>query len=413
MNVGAFLLALIAIFVSAKLLGGIAERLGQPAVLGELIGGGIVGVSGLKLVDPHDPTIYLLAQLGIILLLFLIGLDTELDKLLHVGVAAVIVAVIGVAATFAGGFALGHYLGLDNIVAVFLGGSLTATSVGISARVLSDLGHLHDRESQIILGAAVVDDIIGVVLLTLIGRIAEGNDLTPGGVAWLTIVAFGFVILAIALGSWLAPVLVRLIERIDVARGLFFASIIFALALAYVAQRVGSAIIIGSFAAGLVLARTDKGQEIQRQVHDVSHFFVPIFFVAVGAAIDIHAFNGQFLLIGVGLAAIAIVGKMVAGFTATGRGLRRSVIGAGMIPRGEVSLIFAQIGLTSGFLSAGLYSAVAVMVMITAFTTPLLLRALLPQHAPTEVHGQCDLVMDAPMDDESRRRAREEAKAAT
>src|SRR2546423_3174557 len=183
MNVGAFLLALIAIFVSAKLLGAIAERLGQPAVLGELIGGAIVGVSGLKLVDPHDPTIYLLAQLGIILLLFLIGLDTELDKLLHVGIAAVIVAVIGVAATFAGGFALGHFLGLDNIVAVFLGGSLTATSVGISARVLSDLGHLHDREAQIILGAAVVDDIIGVVLLTLIGRIAEGNDLTAGGVA--------------------------------------------------------------------------------------------------------------------------------------------------------------------------------------------------------------------------------------
>ena len=401
MNVGGFLLALIAIFVSAKLLGELAERIGQPAVLGELIGGVIVGVSGLRLVDPRDPTIYLLAQLGIILLLFLIGLDTELDKLLDVGVAAVVVAIAGVAATFAGGFALGYFLGLPAIVSVFLGGSLTATSVGISARVLSDLGHLHDREGQIILGAAVVDDIIGVILLTLIGRIAEGNDLTTLGVAWLTIVAFGFVILAIAIGSYLAPMLVRLIDRIHVARGLFFSSIIFALVLAYTAHRVGSAIIIGSFAAGLVLARTDKGEEIQREVHDVAHFFVPIFFVAVGAAIDVWAFNSKVLVIGFGLAAIAVIGKLLAGFSATGRGLRRSIIGVGMIPRGEVSLIFAQIGLTSGLLTQGLYSAVAVMVVLTGIATPSLLRALLPQHAPTELHGQCDLVMDAPMEDEA------------
>ncbi len=411
MNVGSFLLALIAIFVSAKLFGEFAERIGQPAVLGELIGGAIVGISGLRLVNPHDPTIYLLAQLGIVLLLFLIGLETELDKLLDVGLAAMIVAVVGVSATFAGGFALGHLLGFPPIISVFLGGSLTATSVGISARVLSDLGHLHDREAQIILGAAVVDDIIGVVLLTLIGRIAEGGNLTALGVVWLTVVAFGFVILAITIGSWLAPVLVRLIERIDVARGLLFASIIFALALAYTAQRVGSAIIIGSFAAGLVLARTDKGEEIERQVHDLSHFFVPIFFVAVGAAIDVRTLNPldagsrKFLVTGVGLAAIAMTGKLLAGFAATGRGLRRSIVGVGMIPRGEVSLIFAQIGLTTGLLTEGLYSAVAVMVAITAIATPPLLRALLPQHAPTELHGQCDLVMDAPMEDERRRSA--------
>ncbi len=256
-----------------------------------------------------------------------------------------------------------------------------------------------------------MDDIIGVVLLTLIGRIAEGGNLTALGVVWLTVVAFGFVILAITIGSWLAPVLVRLIERIDVARGLLFASIIFALALAYTAQRVGSAIIIGSFAAGLVLARTDKGEEIERQVHDLSHFFVPIFFVAVGAAIDVRTLNPldvgsrKFLVTGVGLAAIAMTGKLLAGFAATGRGLRRSIVGVGMIPRGEVSLIFAQIGLTTGLLTEGLYSAVAVMVAITAIATPPLLRALLPQHAPTELHGQCDLVMDAPMEDERRRSA--------
>ena len=409
MNIGAFLLALIAILVSAKLFGELAERLGQPAVLGELVGGALVGVSGLRLVNPQDPTIYLLAQLGVILLLFLIGLDTELEKLLQVGGAAVLVAVIGVAATFAGGFALGHLLGFPDVVAVFLGASLTATSVGISARVLSDLGHLHDREAQIILGAAVLDDIIGVILLTLIGRIAEGGDLRPLGIVWLTLVAFGFVILAIGIGSWLAPLLIRAIERIHVARGLFFASLVFTLALAYVAQLVGSAIIIGSFAAGLVLAMTYKRRDIERQVHDVAHFFVPIFFVVVGAAIDARTLNPlnadsrKFLFIGIGLAAIAIAGKMLAGLAAPGRGLRRSIIGVGMIPRGEVSLIFAQIGLTSGLLSQGLYSAVAVMVVLTAIATPLLLRALLPQSEPTELHGQSDLVMNAPMDDESQR----------
>ncbi|HUJ15042.1 MAG TPA: cation:proton antiporter, partial [Thermoanaerobaculia bacterium] len=236
MSIGAFLLALIAIFAAAKLFGELAERIGQPAVLGELIGGAVVGVSGLRLVDPNDATISLLAQLGIILLLFLIGLETELGKLLEVGIAAVAVAVIGVAVTFAGGFALGMLLGFEPLVSVFLGGSLTATSVGITARVLSDLGHLHDRESQIILAAAVVDDIIGIILLTLIGRIGAGSGVTASGVVWLTLVAFGFVILAIAAGSLLAPFLIRIIDRIHVARGLFFASLIFAFSLAYAAQ---------------------------------------------------------------------------------------------------------------------------------------------------------------------------------
>jgi Kef-type K+ transport system membrane component KefB len=384
MNVGAFLLALIAILVTAKLFGELAQRAGQSAVLGELVGGVLVGVSGLRLVDPRDMTIHLLAQLGIILLLFLIGLETELDKLMNVGLAAVVVAVVGVAATFAGGFALGRFLGLSAVVSVFLGASLTATSVGISARVLSDLGHLQDREAQIIIGAAVVDDIIGVILLTLIGRIAEGGALTPFGIASTTVIAFGFVALALIIGSWTAPALVRLIDRIDVVRGLFLASVVFALSLAYIAERAGSAIIIGSFAAGLVLARTEKGKEIEEEVHDVAYFFIPIFFVAVGAAIDVRTLNPfqadsrGYLAIGLALAGIAMLGKFFAGWLAMGRGLHRTIIGVGMFPRGEVSLIFAQIGLTSGLLTPGLYSSIAVMVVVTAFTTPLLMRALLP-----------------------------------
>ena len=266
MTIASLLLALIAIFVAAKLFGEIAERIGQPAVLGELLGGVLIGVSGLHLVDPHDVTIHLLSELGVILLLFLIGLETDLHKLMQVGGAATAVAVVGVILPFLGGAALGHFLAFPPMVAIFLGASLTATSVGITARVLSDLGHLQDRESQVILGAAVVDDIIGLVLLTVVGTLAGGGALTLPGIGRIIAVAFGFVILAIVIGSWLAPMLIRAIDKIEMKRGLFFASVVFAFLLAYLADRVGSAVIIGSFAAGLVLARTRRGKEIEHEV---------------------------------------------------------------------------------------------------------------------------------------------------
>lgn len=404
MTVAEFLVALIAIFLAAKVFGELAERIGQPAVLGELVGGVIVGVSGLQLVDPHDVTIHLLSELGVILLLFLIGLETDLKRLLSVGGSATTVAIVGVVLPFIGGFAFGYALGFRIIVAALLGASLTATSVGITARVLSDLGHLQDAESQVILGAAVVDDIIGLVLLTIISTLADGGAISAIGIGRIVLVAFGFVILAIVIGSRLAPYLIRVIEKLDVARGLFYGALIFALALAYIASRVGSAVIIGSFAAGLVLARTRKGEDIEHDVHDVAQFFIPIFFVVVGAAVDLrslnpmHADSRMFLMVGLALTGIGIVGKVLAGFAAVQRGLSRTIIGVGMIPRGEVGLIFAQIGLTTKLLTPGLYSAVALMVILTTFVTPLVLRVMLPRGVPTELHGESDFVMDAPMD---------------
>jgi Kef-type K+ transport system membrane component KefB len=409
-SIAELLLSLIAIFVAAKLFGELAERLGQPAVLGELLGGVVIGVSGLHLVRPHDVTIHLLSELGVILLLFLIGLETDLKKLMSVGGSATAVAIVGVALPFVGGFLFGQALGLRVMVSVFLGASLTATSVGITARVLSDLGHLKDDESQIVLGAAVVDDIIGLVLLTLVGTLAGGGELTFLGVGRIILVAFGFVILAIVIGSQLAPYLIRLIDRINIARGLFFASIVFAFLLAYVAHHVGSAVIIGSFAAGLVLARTHRGKDIEHEVHDVAQFFIPIFFVVVGAAIDLRSINPfdpatrRFFWIGLGLTVIGILGKVLAGYAVWKKGMRRTVIGVGMVPRGEVGLIFAQIGLTSQLITGGLYSAVALMVMITTFITPPLLRRLLDPRTPTPMDGVAsELVMDAPMDRQERR----------
>jgi Kef-type K+ transport system membrane component KefB len=406
-TIAEFLLALIAIFVAAKICGEIAERLGQPAVLGELAGGVLIGVSGLRLVDPHDVTIHLLSELGVILLLFLIGLDTDLKKLMSVGGSATAVAVVGVTLPFLGGVALGHLLGMRLMVAVFLGASLTATSVGITARVLADLGHLKDDESQIILGAAVVDDIIGLVLLTIVGTLASGGALTFLGIGRIIVVAFGFVFLAIVIGSQLAPMLIRAIVRIEMQRGLFFSALVFALLLAWIADKVGSAIIIGSFAAGLVLARTHRGKEIEREVHDVAQFFIPIFFVVVGAAVDLRSLNPfnadarRFLWIGLGLTVVGVIGKVAAGYVVWRKGLNRTVIGVGMIPRGEVGLIFAQIGLATKLISSGLYSAVAMMIMLTTFITPPLLRRLLVRstaHAPEKLGAAAEIVMDAPMD---------------
>lgn len=409
MEISQLLVALLAIFAAAKIFGELAERIGQPAVLGEMVGGIVIGVSGLHLIDAHNPVIHLLSELGVLLLLFLIGLETDIRRLLSVGGAAGAVALAGVILPFAGGYGVGAWLGLPTTVSVFLGAALTATSVGITARVLSDLGHLKSDESQVILGAAVVDDILGLVLLTVISAVAAGERLTVLGVSKIFAVAFGFVIVALVLGSMLAPRLMSVIKRLRVGKALFFASIMFAFGLAYLADLVGSALIIGAFAAGIVLARTDRGREIEHEVYDVAQFFIPIFFVSVGAAVDLKAMNPfvadtrQFFMIGMLLTLVAVVGKLLAGYAAFGRPLRKLVIGVGMVPRGEVGLIFAQLGLSAGLLSTGLYSSVALMVMVTTFLAPPALRALFAksQRLPDDDESALgDVVTEAMSDDD-------------
>jgi Kef-type K+ transport system membrane component KefB len=406
MQIAEFLLTLIAIFAAAKLFGEIAERFGQPAVLGELLGGIIVGVSGLHLVNPHDTTIHLLSELGVILLLFLIGLETDLHKLMSVGVSSAAVALVGVALPFVLGYAVGMYLGYSSVLSLFLGAALTATSVGITARVLSDLGHLQDPESQVILGAAVIDDVIGLVLLAIVSSLAAGEPLTALTVAKISAIAFGFVGIAIVVGGKAAPYLIRLIAKLRVGGALFFASLMFALALAYFAASLGSAMIVGAFAAGLVLAKTDKGPQIEKEVHDIAQFFIPIFFVSVGAAVDLSSMNPfnpdtrKYFFVGVLLTVVAIIGKIAAGWAATDRSLRKLVIGIGMIPRGEVGLIFAQIGLAAKLLYPGLYSSIALMVIVTTFITPIILRMLLTKGTSVEVTGVAELVTESPLEDE-------------
>ena len=320
LSVTQFLLLLIIILASAKILGALAQRIGQPAVLGELLAGVAVGSSALGFLDPNQETIHLLAQLGVIILLFEIGLQTDLRKLLQVGGASTTVAVVGVVLPFAAGYTACRAFGLENLVAIFAGATLTATSVGITVRVLSDLGRLQEPESQIVLGAAVIDDIIGLIILTVVTGMAAGRGVTLAAVAWTTTVAFGFLLVTLIGGSFLVPRVFRLVGEISLPGTATMIAVIFALTLAWLAHAVGSALIIGAFAAGVLLARVPRAHEIEHGVANLGHLFVPIFFVSVGAAVDLrlfnplHSANHRTLLIAGVLILIAVVTKFAAGY---------------------------------------------------------------------------------------------------
>lgn len=379
------LLGLLALMLTgAKLLGWLAQRCGQPAVLGELVAGMLLGGSLFGLVDPHHETLHFLGELGVVILLFEIGLETNLRRLIEVGHASSVVAVVGVALPFALGYAVCRWLGLENLPAIVASASLTATSVGITARVLSDLGKLHTPESQIVLGAAVIDDVIGLVILTIVAGMAAGAEVTVGGVGTITAIAFGFQIVTLVAGNFILPPILNLTRNVDMPGTATMTAMIIALGLAWLAHAAGSAMIIGAFAAGVLLARTPQAKEIEHGVASIGHFFVPLFFVIVGAAVDLRALNplspdsSQTLVVGSLLIAVAIATKFAAGFAPFWFKGRKAVIGVGMIPRGEVGLIFAQMGLSSGLLDSGLFSAVTMMVMVTTFIAPPLLRLLMP-----------------------------------
>lgn len=370
-DVPGVLIALVAIFVATKVLGELAQRARQPAVLGELIAGVLLGGSVLGLVDPADPVIHTLAEIGVVILLFEIGLETELASLLRVGPAAAMVAVAGVAVPFALGYFAGIWLGLAEINALVCGAALCATSVGITARVLAELGWLDTNEGRVILGAAVIDDIIGLIILAVIASLVSGESLSALSVGRIAGIAIAFVAVAVVVGSVVARPAFRMFEKIRAANALGLFGLAFAFLLAWLAQRSGSAMIVGAFAAGLVLYRIPQRHEIEKASTVIGHFFVPIFFAAVGAQVDLRALldPGALLLGGV-LVAIGIVGKLVAGFAPWWFAGDKLMVGIGMVPRGEVGLIFAQMGLAAGAVTAGQYGALMIMVLGTTFVTP-------------------------------------------
>lgn len=369
--------ALVALLVATKLLGELAQRLGQPAVLGELLAGVLLGGSVLRVIDPADPVLHALSEIGVLVLLFEIGLHTDVRALAKVGGAALTVAAVGVALPCALGYWAMTALGLPQHAALVAAAALSATSIGISARVLSDLGQLETPEGQVVLGAAVLDDVIGLVILSVVAGVAAGGHVTSLGVTRTTGVAVGFIVLALLVGRLVVPPLFGALARMRAPGTLLVLGIALAFGLAWVAESAGSAMIIGAFAAGLVLHETPQRHEIEEATTTVGHLVVPVFFAVVGASVDVRTLGDpRTLAVGGALVAAGVAGKFAAGYAPVWFRGRKALVGAAMIPRGEVGLIFAQMGLASRALTPGLFSAVALMVLATTFLAPPLLAQI-------------------------------------
>ena len=387
LSIPTLFLTLAAMLVAAKLLGELAERFGQPAVLGELIAGVLLGGSVLGVVPTEGPAgevVHVLAQFGVLLLLFEIGLETDLREMFRVGTASLSVAAVGVAVPFLLGFIYWAYLphaasgsSTDlTMTAVFVGATLTATSVGITARVLSDLGQMQTEEAKIIIGAAIIDDVLGLVILSVVSAMAVGTTLTLFSIPRVLAVAVGFLVVAVMVGRFVAPRLFDLVVRMRVRYVLVVFAVAFALGLSAFAALVGSALIIGAFAAGIILSGINQFDTIVREIKPVASIFTPIFFVSVGASVNLGLLDpsrpGAAGLLGVAavLTALAIVGKVAAGWAAPWARFRRGVVGVGMVPRGEVGLIFADIGRRTGILNEAVFGGILLMVMATTFVAP-------------------------------------------
>ncbi len=375
----ALLLGLVLVWLTAKLAGEGMERIGQTAVLGELLAGVVIGPGVLGLVHESE-ALHALAELGVLVLLFEVGLESDLHDLLRAGVQATLVAVVGVVAPFAVGYGVMYALGHPQLLAVFVGATFTATSVGITARVLADLGRLQDAAAKVVLGAAVVDDILGLIILAVVTGVVQTGGVSAGSVAMLSAKAGVFLVVAILVGIRLAPTLVRWIGRLKARGTLIVYSVVFAVALAVIADLIGLATIIGAFAAGLVLATTERREHIEGRLKPVADLLVPVFFVTVGmkvqpAMLSPFGDDAQFGL-ALLLTLVAVASKLAAGLAVYQRGVGRWPVGVGMVPRGEVGLIFAGAGLSAGVIADDLYSVLVVVVMLTTFVAPPWLKAL-------------------------------------
>ncbi len=374
-----FLWSLITIYVCARVMGELAARIGQSAVLGELLAGVLVGGSVLGWVEQTEP-LKLLGEVGVMLLLLEVGLESDLQSFLRVGWSAALVAIIGVVTPFGLGYGLAVGLHMSQLQAIFVGATLTATSVAISARVLFDLGKLKTAEGNIILAAAVLDDILGLVTLSVIVGLAES-----GTVSWLDVgrtagLSVLFLTLAILVGIRYAHLFSRLVNRMHTRGRLVITALTFTLLLGYAAEVMQIAPLVGALAAGLVLARTEHQGHIGERIKPVTDVFVPIFFVLVGAAVDLRYFNPfhpenwPVLLLAGGLAVAAVTGKLAAGLGTVGGTINRWAVGVGMLPRGEVGLIFASVGLSRGIITQGEYGALLIVIVLTTLLSPMLLK---------------------------------------
>jgi Kef-type K+ transport system membrane component KefB len=427
------LITLVILLAAAKLGSEAAERLGMPAVLGELVAG--IALGNLILLNPNwsyfEPlratpvgmnwavVIDSLGRLGVIVLLFEVGLESTVKGMLSVGASSVLVAVLGVLAPFMLGFGVGAWFirelppGLAAVfpagfsvhnLHLFVGAVLCATSVGITARVFKDLGKLQIKEARIILGAAVVDDVLGLFILAVITGVIQarlsGEALDLPAVLRLAGFAILFLGGSLALGTFLVPRLMKQLARLRTGGVMLVSTLVFAFGLSYVANIAGLAPIVGAFAAGLVLEQVHfegfkEDTRIEQLIHPVSAFLVPIFFVLMGVQVRLEAFaNYPVLGIAAGISLAAIAGKLVCGLGVLERGRDRLSVSIGMIPRGEVGLIFASVGRSIRIIDDAVFSAVVLMVLITTLITPPLLKISLDRNKKNRentIEPDCDV----------------------
>lgn len=392
-------LATAVLLVAAKVGGDIASRARQPPVLGELVAGIVLGSLPLSFLrDLRDDTILdVFARIGALLLLFEVGLESTVREVTRVGLPALRVAALGVTGTLLAGWAAARFAmpGSRQLVQVFVGAAVTATSIGIGARVLKDAGVSRSREAATILGAAVLDDVIGLVVLAVVSGAVAGAPLSPGSVAWLVGKTIAFLALALIVGTRLSPLVFRGAARLHTDGALVAAGLSFCFVLAWVSDVVGLAPIVGAFAAGLILEESHSAgfvargeRSLRERIEPISSWLVPIFFVLMGMRADLGAvLVPATARLVAALFAAAVVGKLACAAGAP-RDTDRLTVAFGMVPRGEVSLVFANLGLSPVFegkplLDHSQYSAILTVVVLTALVTPPALRWRLKRHVPS------------------------------
>jgi Kef-type K+ transport system membrane component KefB len=416
-SVGEFLV----IFVAARVLAELMVRLQLPTILGELVAGVLIGVSGLHLIVPPDtqvqlsswglgllsslaaispetvqaiyaetfPNLQAVSQIGLFALLFLTGLESELDELVAVGVQATTVAVTGVVLPFALGTAGLYYLfHVPLIPAIFAGAAMTATSIGITASVFGELKFLRTREGQTVIGAAVLDDILGIVILAVVVSLAGGEGFSVGPILKLVAAAGVFVAAALFLSRTAAPAFDWLLDQLKAPGEVVVASFVVLSLCCFVAQAIGLEAALGAFAAGLILSASKHTHAIQDTVKPLVALFATIFFVLIGTGMDLSVLNPfnpenrEGLIVAAFLLTVAIAGKVAAGWSYVSKEkTNRLVVGLGMMPRGEVGLIFLGLGTQAGLLTKPLEAAILLMVIGTTFLAPILLRLVLGGNA--------------------------------
>jgi Kef-type K+ transport system membrane component KefB len=368
-------LDLFVIFAAAKIVGEIFERLHQPAVVGEILAGIVLGPHLLGAIS-NAPTLNVFADLGVVFLLFAVGLETRAADLLQLGRTAVSVAVLGVVLPFGLGLALMLALREQTTVALFVATAMVATSVGITARVFADLGQTSSRPTRVILAAAVLDDILGLILLAIVTGLAQ-KHLVPLHIGLIIAEALAFTVFTILMGRPAARRISAHLWRLRISNPAFVVSVVICFGLSALANRIGLAAIIGAFLAGMAFAETRDAPHIRRSMDPLYDLFVPMFFVIMGTHVDLYALaTPQILLVGLVLTILAVIGKLV-GCGLAARKLGRAealIVGIGMVPRGEVGIVVAAIGMSRNVISADIYAIVLFMCLLTTLITPPLLR---------------------------------------